>query len=616
MAVNIDDRGCTFRVWAPEKKRMLLHLVEEDRLIPMEKDRDGYFTCTISGVQPGNTYHYQPEDGKDYPDPASHYQPLGMHGPSQIVDHCQYAWNDGAWKGLPLAEMIFYEVHIGTFTEEGTLTAAITRLDDIAAMGINAIELMPVCQFPGTRNWGYDGTFLYSVQNNYGGPQGLKQFVDACHQKGIAVFLDVVYNHVGYEGNYLSFYGPYFSDKYQTPWGKALNYDGAWSDGVKEFIIGNVLHWAEHYHIDGLRLDAVHEIFDRNAVRIWDLLYDTLRQWEQSSGRRLYLIAESDLNSPRVVAPAHQGGHGFHAQWLDDFHHSLYVLLDKDGIKHYKDFGRLEQFAKAYTEGFVHSGEWVEFRHRQHGASSAGLPGYQFVVFNQNHDIPGNRPGGKRLSMLVDHPRLKLAAAAVLLSPYLPLLFMGEEYGEDAPFNFFSDHEDEELRKLLKEGRRKEFEAFEWGEDPPDDPQEEQVFLDSKPQWHKREIEPYRQLLEWHRTLIRLRKTHPLLRDLSRRRIRADLVGASGLAVHRHSPDNKRQLLCLFNLSSHPLDYTFGCNGEGRWLRLLGSHDTLPATMTAGDPLYLPAWGVAVYDLGDTITTTLRSDAFTVLPAG
>jgi maltooligosyltrehalose trehalohydrolase len=465
-------------------------------------------------------------------------------------------------------------------------------------MGINAIELMPVCQFPGTRNWGYDGAFLYSVQNNYGGPEGLKQFVDACHQKGIAVFLDVVYNHVGYEGNYLSFFGPYFSDKYQTPWGKALNYDGAWSDGVKEFIIGNVLHWAEHYHVDGLRLDAVHEIFDRNAVRIWDQLYDAVQQWEQSSGRRLYLIAESDLNSPRMITPVREGGYGFQAQWLDDFHHALYVLLDRDGIKHYKDFGRLEQLAKACTEGFVHSGEWVEFRHRRHGASSAGYPGHQFVVFNQNHDLPGNRPDGRRLSMLVDHPRLKLAAAVVLLSPYLPLLFMGEEYGEDAPFNFFSDHEDEKIRKSLREGRRKEFQAFDWDEDPPD-PQEEQVFLSSRLQWRKRNEGRYRELLEWHRTLIHLRKTHPLLKDLSRQHIRADLAGAEGLAVHRHSPGNRRQLLCLFNFSSGELHYSVPY--EGAW---------------KGELISLPPWGVAVYDLGDTSTATLRSDTFSVPPAG
>jgi maltooligosyltrehalose trehalohydrolase len=365
--------------------------------------------------------------------------------------------------------------------------------------------------------------------------------VDACHQRGVAVFLDVVYNHVGFEGNCLPFFGPYFTDKYQTPWGKAFNYDGAWSDAVKDFIIGNVLHWAENYHIDGLRLDAVHEIFDRNAVRIWELLHTTLHKWRQQSGRPFYLIAESDLNSPRVVAAPETGGHGFDSQWMDDFHHALYILLHKEGIRHYKDFGRLDQFAKSYTEGFVHSGEYVTFRHRLHGASSTGLPGYQFVVFNQNHDLPGNRPGGERLSALVDHHRLKLAAAAVLLSPYLPLLFMGEEYGEDNPFYFFSDHQDQRLRDELREGRKKEFATFEWGGEPPD-PQDENLFTQSKLQWNKREEGKYRLLLDWHRQLITLRKTHPLLKDLSRKNIRADLAGRSVLAVHRHNADNAYDL--------------------------------------------------------------------------
>jgi len=574
---------------------MVLCMVDGGQRIAMKKVDGGYFTCMAKDVRGGSRYYYEIE-GRQLPDPESHYQPLGIHGPSEVVDHDRYAWNDTDWRNLPLQELIFYEVHIGTFTDEGTFDGAIARLDDIAAMGINAVEVMPVCQFPGVRNWGYDGTFLYSVQNNYGGPDGLKRFVDACHRRGIAVFLDVVYNHVGYEGNYLSHYGPYFSDKYNTPWGKALNYDGAWSDGVRAFIVNNVLHWAEHYHIDGLRLDAVHEIFDRNATRIWDVLHAAIVNREGRCGRRLHLVAESDLNSPRIVAPVEQGGQGFHAQWMDDFHHSLYVLLDKDGIKHYKDFGRLEQFAKAYTEGFVHSGEWVGFRKRTHGASSAGLPGDQFVVFNQNHDIPGNRPGGQRLSMLVDHDRLKLAAAAVLLSPYLPLLFMGEEYGEDRPFNFFSDHQDLQLRKELREGRKKEFQTFEWGEDPPD-PQDEQVFLDSRLQWDKRKERKYRDLLEWHKALIKLRRTHPLLNDLSRQRIRADLAGGGGLAVHRHSVDGHQHLLCVFNFSPSELLYTLPYQGE--WRMILGS---AAATKVPGERVTLPPWGVAVYEKEKQVT--------------
>ena len=395
------------------------------------------------------------------------------------------------------------------------------RLEELAATGINAIELMPVAQCPGSRNWGYDGTYLYAVQNSYGGPEGLKRLVDGAHRHGIAVFLDVVYNHVGREGNYLSDFGPYFTDKYQTPWGRAFNFDGARSDGVKDFIIRNALCWAEQYHIDGLRLDAIHEIYDRNAISLWDQLNAQCTKWEQRSGRRLYLVAESDHNSPRVIRPPDAGGFGFDAQWLDDFHHSLYVLLDEEGRKHYRDFGTLSQLAKAYTDGFVHSGEYVRFRHRRHGASSAGIPGDRFIVFNQNHDLPGNRPGGERLSVLVSFERLKLAtAAAILLSPYIPLLFMGEEYGEETPFYFFSDYGDPQIISGLREGRKKEFAAFEWDAEPPDS-QDEGTFLRSKLQWSVRREGKHGLLLEWHRRLIRLRREEPLLRDFSKGRVRA-----------------------------------------------------------------------------------------------
>jgi maltooligosyltrehalose trehalohydrolase len=593
---------------------MVLHLTQDGMHIEMSKGKGGYFHATVHGVGAGDLYFYRPDDKADKPDPASHYQPQGVDGPSEVIDHSQYHWQDMRWRGTRLEELVFYEMHIGTFTEFGTCSAIIPFLDDLVSTGINAIELMSVAQFTGARNWGYDGTFLYAVQNTYGGPDALKQLVDACHQRGIAVFLDVVYNHVGFEGNCLPFFGPYFSDKYQTPWGKAFNFDGPWSDGVKDFIVGNVLHWANNYHIDGLRLDAVHEIFDRNAIRIWDILQSTIRQWQQHSGRPFYLIAESDLNSPRVVVPAESGGLGFDTQWMDDFHHALYVLLDKEGSKHYKDFGRLEQFAKAFTEGFVHSGEYVQFRHRRHGASSAGLTGRQFVVFNQNHDLPGNRPNGERLSVQVDHHRLKLAAAAVLLSPYLPLLFMGEEYGEDNPFYFFSDHQDQGLREALREGRKKEFATFEWGEDPPD-PQLEELFIRSKLQWSKREKEPYCQLLSWHRQLIALRKSHPLLRDLSRNNLRADLAGRTVLAVHRHSPDNSRQLVVVYNFSDERSKYRLFYDSAHRWVRLLTTHLSLPELIYTGEEISLPPWGVVAYDLDEIITNTLRPSALTVPPA-
>jgi maltooligosyltrehalose trehalohydrolase len=522
-----------------------------------------------------------------------------------LVDHHAYVWQDSNWRGLPFCELIFYELHVGTFTEEGSFEAVIPRLDDLSAIGINAIELMPVAQCPGIRNWGYDGVFPYAVQQTYGGPEGLKKLVDACHRRGIAVFLDVVYNHLGREGNYLPFFGPYFSDKYHTPWGKTFNFDGPWSDGVKDYIIGNVIHWAEHYHIDGLRLDAIHEIFDRNAVTIWDLLHIRVKEWQQRSGRILYLIAESDLNSPRVIRSPEIGGYGFDAQWLDDFHHALYVLLDKEGLQHYRDFGRLEQFAKAYTEGFVHSGQYVQFRQRKHGASSAGICGDRFIVFNQNHDLPGNRPGGERLSVLVDFKKLKLAAAALLLSPYIPMLFMGEEYGEKAPFYFFSDYGDPKLQNELREGRKKEFAAFEWNEDPPDS-QDEAVFLRSKLQWDLRREGQHQKLLDWHRLLIQLRKSHPLLRDHSRNNSRADLLGQSGLAVYRRSTNGLRILLCLFNFSGEELPYTFLQEGgydpgptDGRqWKKLAVSFETpFPSHFLAGEEAILPPWTATVYEL-------------------
>ena len=442
--------------------------------------------------------------------------------------------------------------------------------------------------------------------------------VDACHRRGIAVFLDVVYNHIGREGNRLEGVGPYFSARYHTPWGKALNFDDAWSDGVRAFVTGNVLHWAQHYHLDGLRLDAVHEIYDRNAVSIWDNLQAAVSQWTLQSGRPFYLIAESDLNDPRTVQPATSGGQGFDAQWLDDFHHALYVLLDSEGRRHYGDYGELQQFARAYTDGFVHGGEYVHFRHRRHGASSAGLPRERFVVFNQNHDLPGNRPDGKRLAVIVDFERLKLAAAAVLLSPYLPMLFMGEEYGEGTPFYFFSDYSQPQTAEALKEERKKQFEGFSWDTEAPD-PQQKSTFLDCILKWSLRRDGLHRQLLEWHRRLISLRRTHPLLAGPSHGpttaafppHIRADLLGTTGLAVVRHAADPKHRLLILFNFSGNPLTAIIPYGGiDTTWTRLLASTVGAwagenagcippPHMISTGQPLQLPPCSASVYEWKD-----------------
>ncbi len=589
------QQGCHFAVWAPEKASITLHLASQT--IPMQKDSTGYFHADVPNIHHGDRYYYQPENENPYPDPASPWQPEGVHGPSAVLDHQQHTWTDNSWHSLPFSSLIFYELHVGAFTPEGSFEAIIPRLSELANLGINAIELMPVAQCPGSRNWGYDEVFLYAVQNNYGGPEGLKKLVDACHQHGIAVFLDVIYNHIGKEGNILYHFGPYFSDKYHTPWGKALNFDDAWSDGVKDFITGNVLYWAENYHIDGLRLDAIHEIFDRNAVTIWDQLNNAVHDWQQQNGRKFYLIAESDTNNPRTVHPTASGGLGFDAQWLDDFHHSLYVLLDPDGIRHYPDFGRLDQLAKAYTEGFIHTNEYVGFRHRRHGASSAGIPGDKFIVFNQNHDIPGNRPGGERLSALVDLPRLKLAAAAVLLSPYIPMLFMGEEYGEKSPFYFFSDYSDPEVIRALS-SRQQQFAAFKFDGEPRD-PQPEQTFADSRLNWQLRTKGEHATLLEWHRYLINLRRTHPLLRDCSKNNFHADLLGNQGIALHRHSADQTQSILCLFNFSPDPLSTQIPPYPTGSSIHLpTGSSIHLPTGssihLPTGSSIHLPPWGVSI----------------------
>lgn len=335
-------------------------------------------------------------------DPASHFQPEGVHGPSEVVDHDAFPWRTRAWAQRPFGEWAIYELHVGAFTPEGTFDAAIGRLDDLAELGINAIELMPVAQFPGARNWGYDGVYPFAVQNNYGGPEGLKRFVDACHSRNLAVVLDVVYNHWGPEGNYAARFAPYFTDAYRTPWGAAVNLDGPWSDGVRAFILDNMRHWFLDYRIDALRVDAIHAMYDQSAIHLWQEASARVQAMSREAGRPLRLIAESDLNAPRVVAGAAQGGYGFDAQWLDDFHHALYVVVHPEGKRHYPDFGDLRQLAKAYVEGFVHGGEWVDVRKRRHGDSSAGVPGDRFVAFNQNHDQVGNRVGGEGLPLLSD----------------------------------------------------------------------------------------------------------------------------------------------------------------------------------------------------------------------
>ncbi|HEX2968766.1 MAG TPA: malto-oligosyltrehalose trehalohydrolase [Bacteroidales bacterium] len=571
-AIINTDGSCLFSVWAPQKERVTLHIVSpRDTEIPMVRDEEGYFSVRVEDIHEGCRYFFNPDGEGDLPDPASAFQPDGVHGPSQVVDHSGYEWHDKSWRGLPLRDLIFYELHTGTFTPEGTFEAIIPRLDELADTGINAIELMPVAQFPGNRNWGYDGVFPYSVQNSYGSPDGLKKFVDAAHAKDMAVFLDVVYNHIGPEGNYLGKFAPYFTDRYKVPWGDAINYDEAWSDPVRDFFSCNACNWLENYHIDGLRIDAIHMIYDFSAVHFLEMLHYSVKHLEQLYGKRFYLIAESDLNSPKVVKSPEAGGFGFDAQWLDDFHHALYVLLYPEGRDRYEDFNTLEQLGKAYLSGFVHSGEYVKFRKKRHGASSAGIPGEKFVVFNQNHDQVGNRVMGERLCMLTGFDQVKMAAAAIILSPYIPLLFMGEEYGDENPFFYFVSHSDSELVKAVREGRKNEFRDYKWKNDPPD-AQDESTFLKSKISWEKRYSGKHKILLEWTKELIRLRKKRSSLRNTSKNGIFVYTTGEKLFAFTRTSEDGREILLCILNFSNESMSFTIP-SVSGSWQKILNSSD-------------------------------------------
>jgi maltooligosyltrehalose trehalohydrolase len=565
------DRSCRFRVWAPLKKQMLLHLLDPERKIHMAKDEEGYFNASVAGIDAGSRYFFSPDNEGDFPDPASNFQPEGVHGASEVIDHSAFKWTDEAWKGLRFQDLILYEMHVGTFTPDGTFEAVIPRLGELAELGINAIELMPVCQFPGNRNWGYDGVYPYAVQNSYGGVQGFKKLVDACHANGVAVILDSVYNHLGPEGNYFINFGPYFTDKYCTPWGDAINYDGEWSDGVRDYFSNNALYWFDQYHIDGLRLDAIHMVFDNGAIHFWQHLTGQVRALQERLGRTMHLIAESDLNSPRVVNSSAVGGYEFAAQWLDDFHHALYVILDPKGRERYEDFGWMEHLVKAYRDGFVHSGEYVKFRKRKHGFSSSGIPGEKFVVFTSNHDQIGNRPLGERLPVLISFERLKLAAASIILSPYIPMLFMGDEYAEDVPFYYFISHSNQELIDAVRKGRKEEFKDFKTkGESP--DPQDENTFKLCTLKWDRRKLGHHLILRSWHKTLISLRKEHAVFSNLSKNDIDIHAIGQGGLVIHRQHKGGTGHALCLFNFSEEEIDYIVPAFSH-RWVKILDSRD-------------------------------------------
>jgi maltooligosyltrehalose trehalohydrolase len=542
-----------------------------ENIIAMQKDEAGYWRAVVGNVSPGTLYYYQLNGKHERPDPTSFYQPNGVHGASQVIDHNVFFWEDSGWQGIRLSEMIMYELHTGTFTPEGTFDAIITRLDDLKDLGINAIEIMPVSQFPGNRNWGYDGAYPYAVQNSYGGPDGLKRLVNESHKKGFAVILDVVYNHLGPEGNYLRDFGPYFTDRYSTAWGKAINFDGPDNRAVRNYFIENALYWFEHYHIDALRLDAIHGIHDKSHKHILAELSERVAALSREHGRRFYLIAESDLNNPEIARARNVGGSGIDAVWCDDFHHSCHTLLTDERNGYYCDFGSAEHLVKSLNEGFVYTGQYSRFRKKNHGSPSKDLPPENFVVFTQNHDQVGNRMMGERLSSLVSFESQKLAAGIVILSPYIPLLFMGEEYGETNPFLFFVSHSDRQLIEGVRAGRRREFIAFNWQGEPPD-PQSVETYEKSRIDWKKRARGNNKVMLKFYKELIRLRKTMPVLSFSDRKNIEVRCEGNSNVVFMRKWSDNNH-VFSVFNFTYSKTGLTVP-DINRRWHKVIDSADS------------------------------------------
>jgi maltooligosyltrehalose trehalohydrolase len=465
-----------------------------------------------------------------------------VHGPSRIVDPPAFRWTDHNWQGTSLERSIFYELHVGTYTADGTFDALIEHLPQLAALGVTTIELMPVAQFPGARNWGYDGVYIFAPQNTYGGPESLQRLVDAAHQHGLAIALDVVYNHLGPEGNYLSAYGPYFTDRYHSPWGQAINFDGAGSDDVRRFFIENALYWIEDYHFDALRLDAIHGIFDFGARHFLAELKSAVADLSQRLGREIHLIAESDLNDSRILHDTEHGGYDLDSQWSDDFHHSVHTLLTGEKPGYYSDFNGVMPLVSTLRDGWFYSGQHSNYRKRRHGNSPRGLSPKKFVVCNQNHDQVGNRAAGERLTSLVNFEGLKLAAGITLLSPFVPMLFMGEEYGEGAPFQYFTSHGDPELVEAVRRGRRAEFAAFGWESRVPD-PQDEQTFSRSRLNHALKEKEPHSTLLRFYQRLIQIREEQQLGTPVP---LAVREVGDCALLIMREYPARQRAMACNF----------------------------------------------------------------------
>jgi maltooligosyltrehalose trehalohydrolase len=595
--------GVHFSVWAPRAEHLGVRLVgAAGRMLPMDRSPEGVFSVTVADAAAGSDYLYVLPAGHERPDPVSRHQPQGVHGPSRVVDPAAFSWTDSGWTGLPLEQYVVYELHVGTFSPQGTFAGVERRLPYLKDLGVTAVELMPVVTFPGARNWGYDGVDLYAPHPAYGGPEGLKALVDACHRAGLAVVLDVVYNHLGPEGNYLGEFGPYFTGRYRTPWGEALNFDGPDSDEVRRFFIDNACYWLTEYHVDALRLDAIHGIFDFSALHLLEEMKLAFAAQAERLGRRAFLIAESDLNDVRVIRPRARGGFDLDSQWSDDFHHALFTVLTGARHGYFQDFGRLDDLRKAIAEGFVYDGRYSPYRRRRHGNSPAEEPGHKLVVCLQNHDQIANASQGRRLSHVASLEQQKTAAALLACTPNLPMLFMGQEWASTSPFHYFTSHGDPDLAEAVRRGRRQEFIHFAQGGEYAD-PQAAETFTACKLDWEALARPPHRWLWQLYRELLRLRRSRPALAHARR-----DLTSVAAseekryLTVVRRDPDaDGACLLCNFGPTMRAIPVPIPALG---WELALWTEDPAyggtpetkaPPLRLAPEPLCLPGWSAALY---------------------
>ncbi len=599
IGVNFNANGAAIKLWAPLAKSVGVLLTHSNEKYLLKEASYGYWQLETSVLKPGDLYQFVLDGEKILPDPASLSQPEDVHGPSQAIDLQNFKWTDEDWGNIPLADYVLYELHTGTFTPEGIFASLETKLDYLKDLGVTTMEIMPVAQFPGERNWGYDGVFPFAVQNSYGGAKALQHLVNLCHKRSIAVVLDVVYNHLGPEGNYFSEFGPYFTQKYHTPWGDALNFDDEYSDAVRAFYIENVLMWFRDFHIDALRMDAVHAIQDFSPKHILREIKQYVNQLSAETGRKHYLIAELDLNDPRFINPLEKDGFGMDAQWADEFHHTLRVTAGGEKTSYYIDFDGIKQLEKAYRDVYVYDGLYSLYRKKTFGSKAEHNAGEQFVVFSQNHDQVGNRIQGERSSRLFSFEMQKLMAGAVLVSPFLPMLFMGEEYGETNPFLYFVSHTDPELAEAVREGRKKGFDAFDTGGETPD-PMDNASFMHSKLQWGLPGQEPHATMLRYYKTWIALRKKLPALHHLNRQHLEISSDEKSQtLMLHRWHENN--QVLCLMNFSSSPQQIQLPYNQQ-QWYKKLASADpewngptASPESVNASTPATLQSQSITIY---------------------